>query len=119
HLVEGHVDTVHRAYGETGVDEILRERVVDIAREISRADEVLHLQRAQGRYVILAGGEDRRFVFLLPFSDEASFLGAAFHHERWRAVRMNGVAALLGEKRDLLLVGGHDGLELVARSAPN
>ena len=67
--------------------------------------------------MILAGGEDRRPVFLLPFRDDARLFRAAPHHEGRRAARLDHIATLLGGQSDLLLVSGHDRFELVARAA--
>ena len=44
---------------------------------------------------------------------------AAVHHERRRAVRMDQVAALLGQHRHELFVVRHHGLELVLGAAPD
>ena len=49
--------------------------------------------------------------------DDLGFALAALHHERRRAVRMDQVAAVLGQHRHELLVGRHHGLELVLGAA--
>ncbi len=69
--------------------------------------------------MILRHAHDRSAIFLFPALDDLGFALAALHHEWRRAVRMNEVAAALGQDRYELLVGRHHGLELVLRAAPH
>ena len=64
--------------------------------------------------MVLASGEDRRLVFGFPAVDEALFALKAVDHEGRCAIGMDRIAALFGQKRNLLLIGAHDGFEFVA-----
>src|SRR5580704_16862814 len=67
--------------------------------------------------MVLRDREDRRVVFLLPARDQPGFGFAAQHHERRRAHGIDEVAGLLGQERDIALIGGHCRLELVSAAA--
>ena len=67
--------------------------------------------------MVLRHGKDCGFVFFLPVGDQAAFGFAPEHHEGRRSHRMNEVAGLFGEQRDVAFIGRHRGLELLGGPA--
>ena len=108
---------VHAAHRKAGIAEIFGEHDVELFGEIGGADDGLGLQRVERIDVVHGHAHDRHLVFLLPGLDDLRLPLAAVHHERRRAVRMDQVAALLGQHRHELLVVRHHGLEFVLGAA--
>src|SRR6185312_13788013 len=116
-LVELGRHALHAEHVEAGFGEIAREQIVDLAGKIGGADEALHLEGLQRPHMVGAGGEDRHLVLLLPFPDDRRLALVAEQHEVRRALGMDEVAALLGQRREMRLVGLDGALELVGRAA--
>src|SRR5690348_56830 len=98
---------------EAGVLEILCVEIVDPALKIGGAEYRRHAERMQRMDMVLAGGEHRCAVLPLPVVEQRGLRGEPPHHEGRRAFGMDEIAAVIGKKGDLLLVGVEASLEFV------
>ena len=118
-LVEIDIHAGHGKTVEAGVVEIVGIDAIDVAAEISGADETAHLERAQCVDMAGAGREDARFVFVLPGADQRLLFVVAEHHEWRRARRIDDIAPGSGKLGDFFLVSGDHGLEFVDSASPH
>src|SRR5262249_51297203 len=115
-LVEIDLDAFHAEHVEARLDEIFREQVVDAADKVSRAQDLLRLERVQCPHVVGARGEERELVLLLPLLQELGLAFESEQHEGRCAFRMDEVASGVRKLPDQRLIRRSRALELFRRA---
>src|SRR5262245_54414768 len=84
HIFKGHGDSFHGHHVEAGVAEITCCDIVDAVDEISHANELLNVQRAQDLDLSLSRSDHGSFVPGFPFFNNLVFTLVPVNH-KWRS----------------------------------